>query len=96
MTDLKDDFLNFGVLIFSEIRMAQHLSELKKGMGGIIAEITHPELEVALMKVGLVRGDRFVLSNIAPLGGPLALLINGHKVALRRRDAQFITVNPLP
>jgi len=72
------------------------LSELKKGQAGTIAGIERPELEVALMKVGLVRGDQFTLSDIAPLGGPLALEINGHKVALRRSDARFITIQPAP
>ena len=76
--------------------MGNRLSDLNKGATGVIGAIDRPDLEIALMKVGLVRGDRFLLSDRAPFGGPIALLVNGHKVALRRSDAALISIDPLP
>lgn len=71
------------------------LSEMRIGEQGEVLKIETPELEMALMRLGLVQGDRFTLSDAAPLGGPIALRIPGGKVALRKADARNITVRKL-
>lgn len=71
------------------------LSEIKRGSVGIVTHVESTELAVLLMKHGLMVGDRVELTDRAPFGGPLAVLVNGQKVALRRREAGMISVNPL-
>ena len=68
------------------------LSQLEKGAQAVIVSVDSQELEVALMKYGVVRGDLFTLSDQAPFGGPFALEIDGNKVAIRKSDAALIQV----
>lgn len=68
------------------------LSELDKGTSAIIVSVSSRNLEVALMKYGVVCGDLFTLSDMAPMGGPYALEIDGNKVAIRKSDAEQIEV----
>ena len=68
------------------------LSQLEKGSQAVIVSVSSKELEVALMKYGVVRGYFFTLSDQAPWGGPFALEINGNKVAIRKSDAEQIEV----
>lgn len=69
------------------------LSEMGIGSCGVIVQIENKELEVVLMGLGLVRGDRFEVSELAPWGGPMALRVNGGKIALGRRDAGQVIVS---
>lgn len=72
------------------------LVDMQKGQRGRIQSIDSRSLELALLKLGLLRGDHFEVSNTAPFQGPLALQVDGTKIALRRTDAVHITVEPLP
>lgn len=71
------------------------LSELRIGEEGEVLKIETAELEMALMRLGVVQGDRFKISDAAPMGGPIALRIPGGKVALRKADAGNITVRKI-
>jgi ferrous iron transport protein A len=68
------------------------LTDLQVGEHGRIDHFTSAALEVAFLKLGIVKGNAFVLSDIAPLGDPIALSINGTKVALRKKDAGNIWI----
>ena len=59
------------------------LSELQKGEFGEILAIEAQDLELELMRLGLVTGDRVRMANAAPMGGPIAVEISGNKVAMR-------------
>ena len=71
---------------------AHSLCELRKGDQAQILEIRSQELEVALLKLGVSKGDQLVLSNVAPFGGPMAICINGTKISLRKQDASHIWI----
>jgi ferrous iron transport protein A len=71
------------------------LSDLKRGEQGRILSIETSELKVSLMHLGIVAGDLFELTNIAPFGDPVAISVNGTKVSFRKRDASFISVERL-
>lgn len=75
--------------------MGMKLTEIGKGKSGVVLEVESKELAVSLMKHGLMAGDSITVTDLAPFGGPIAVQVNGHKVALRRRDALMITVKPL-
>jgi ferrous iron transport protein A len=53
-----------------------------------------PELQVALMNLGVLEGDICRIVNIAPLGDPIAIAIHGTKICIRKKDAHSIWVKP--
>jgi ferrous iron transport protein A len=68
----------------------KRLSELALGESATIVAIETAELQVALMSLGVIEGDSCMLCNVAPLGDPIAIHINGTKISLRKKDAQGI------
>lgn len=72
------------------------LSELHISESAMIDRIESAEMQVALMQLGVREGDTFSVSNIAPLGDPMAIHINGTKISIRRQDAKSIIVKKLP
>lgn len=68
------------------------LSSLRPGEQARIMNVDEPALQLELVKLGVRAGDRCQLTNVAPLGGPVAIAINGAKVALRLRDAAHVWV----
>lgn len=71
------------------------LSDLAIGERGIVVSIEDPSLKLALLRIGLIQGDPFVISQKAPFSGPFALKVRGGKVALRAADAKMVRVNRL-
>jgi len=72
--------------------MNKSLAEMRVGESGKIVRVDSEEIQIALMKLGILPGDQFWVSNIAPLGDPIAITINRTKVSLRRRDADHVVV----
>ena len=68
------------------------LSELKIGERAEILEISDYELQVPLMSVGVIPGETFVVSEIAPFGDPVALDFGGTKIAIRKSHLSAIKV----
>ena len=68
------------------------LSELQKGQKGVVVSIEGQELELSLMRLGLLAGDAFEVSDIAPFKGPMAIKVNGTKLALRLIDASNVKI----
>lgn len=68
------------------------LSKMETGKTGRITKINGSEMEVALLNMGIVVGDTCLLSDIAPLGDPIAITINGTKISMRKRDAENVWV----
>lgn len=71
------------------------LSVLSSGEQGKIIDIDSSKLTMALLKLGISRGDNLKVCNIAPLGGPMAIRVNGTKVLLRKKEASHIWIKPL-
>lgn len=71
------------------------LSSLKSGDQGLVLRIVDPQLKLALLRIGLIEGDRFTVAELAPWGGPMALRVRGGKVALRKCDARHVQVKCL-
>lgn len=69
------------------------LSSLRKGSNGYITRIDQPELEIALLKMGVTVGDRLILTGAAPLHGPIAIRAGHVKLSLRSEDASHIWIN---
>lgn len=64
---------------------------------GLTTTLPAGELERRLLEMGFVEGARVAILHEGFLGGdPIAVRVNDHTVALRRREANAILVNHLP
>lgn len=72
--------------------MKTTLADLAQGQEGKIIKIESEEIQIALMKLGVLPGDLCKVANFAPLGDPMAILINRTKVSLRRQDAASVWI----
>jgi ferrous iron transport protein A len=71
------------------------LAKLKSGDQGLVMRILDPHLKLALLRIGLLEGDKFAVAELAPFNGPMALRVRGGKVALRKSDADQVQVKRL-
>jgi ferrous iron transport protein A len=58
----------------------------------MVVHISDPQLKLALLRIGLLEGDRLKVAEQAPMGGPIAVRLKHHKVAMRRSDARKVQV----
>lgn len=83
--------------LFSAGDHAMRLSELKVGKE---AEVTAVKAEGAvrrrIMDMGLIKGTRFKVVRVAPLGDPMEILFKGLHLALRKNEAEGIFVVEQP
>ena len=68
------------------------LNSLSRGEQARILTISSDPLSLALMKMGISRGSIIQLTEIAPLGDPIAIQSNGTKVSLRKKDASNVWI----
>ena len=59
---------------------------------GRVVSIGSEELRLQLLRLGLVEGDIVTVTNVAILRGPIALKVNGQKLAIRKSDARRIHI----
>ena len=72
--------------------MIKKLSELKKGEVGIIRSFESEELFIKLMEMGCIPGEKVFVEQIAPLNGPISILIGSYKLSLRIDEAECVGV----
>lgn len=65
---------------------------MKKGDKAIITEIDSDTLPLKLLEMGCLPGNSVELLQIAPLGDPMYLDINGARLAIRKETAKHISV----
>lgn len=70
--------------------MKQPVSSFRVGESGKIVSIDSYELQLTLMRLGMVPGEVFELTEVAPLGDPIALRVGDSKIAIRKSDAQKV------
>lgn len=71
------------------------LSDCPNGFLGTIVEVVGDLDRIhRLMDFGFNVGVPFELLGQAPLGGPLLILLNGVVIAIRKREAECILINP--
>lgn len=79
----------------SEQLSAITLASLSLGESGILQYTANHNLQMALLNLGVKQGAKLTIANIAPLGDPIAVAVNGTKIAIRKADAKDIIVNPI-
>jgi ferrous iron transport protein A len=72
--------------------MIIRLSDLKPGQEGIIREFNSNEILLKLLEMGCVPGERILLEQVAPLGGPISVSVAGYHLSLRLNEADQIMV----
>ena len=74
------------------------LNQLRVGEGGWISTIHGPEdFRCRLMEMGVLEEDFVQMVHEAPFGGdPVAIRVRGSLLALRRQEAQHISVRRVP
>ena len=73
--------------------MQTTIHSLKKGQKAIILEFDLDTVPLKLLEMGCLPGNTVELLQIAPLGDPLYLDINGSHLAIRIETAKEITVD---
>lgn len=75
--------------------MRQTIASLKKGDKAIIRDFDVEAIPLKLLEMGCLPGNLVEVLQIAPLGDPLYLNINGSHLAIRLETAREIEVDPL-
>lgn len=72
--------------------MKTTIDQLKKGQKAIILHFDVQKIPLKLIEMGCMEGHEVSLLQIAPLGDPFYLELNGSHVAIRKELAQEIEV----
>lgn len=73
--------------------MKLKLTDIKINQAGVINEVLDNPLITKLFEFGLLPGAKFRVVNIAPFKGPISILVDDTRVALRQKEAKFILVD---
>lgn len=70
------------------------ISELAEGQSAQVTGYEKGErtYRQKLLRMGLVRGCRFTVVRKAPLGDPVEIRIESHRLTLRKREAEVLIV----
>jgi len=68
------------------------LDKLKPGESGIIVSFNDEENALKFMEMGCTPGEKVKMDSVAPLGDPVAVLVSGYKLSLRKSEAKLINV----
>ena len=72
--------------------MELSLCDLKVEKKGVIKYIQENPVSAKLAEFGILPGTKFSILNKAPFYGPIFILIENNRIALRRKEAAFIIV----
>jgi len=68
------------------------LSKLRVGESGMIATFKEELISLRLMEMGCVPGEHIKVVGMAPLGDPIAILVSGYTLAIRKAEAENILI----
>lgn len=71
------------------------LTELKKGQHAQIQHHDESDFQLTLLEMGCVPGEAVRIEMVAPMGDPIAILVAGYCLSIRKADAQSIWVTPV-
>lgn len=76
--------------------MRTTIHSLKKGQRAVIRDFDLAVIPLKLLEMGCLPGNEVQLLQVAPLGDPLYLEINGSHLAIRVETAKEIEVDLIP
>jgi ferrous iron transport protein A len=68
------------------------LDKLKPGESGIVLSFNDEENALKFMEMGCTPGQKIKMESIAPLGDPVAVIVSGYKLSMRKTEAALINV----
>lgn len=68
------------------------LAQLVMGEEGIIHSFTDEEMSLKLLEMGCTPGEKVRISNVAPMGDPIAVSVSGYLLSMRKAEASTILV----
>jgi ferrous iron transport protein A len=68
------------------------LSELKRGQKAVIDSFTDYEASLKLLEMGCIPGEEIEVIRLAPLGDPIAIMVAGYQLSLRKDEAAVMKV----
>jgi ferrous iron transport protein A len=73
--------------------LLKNLAQLKIGEKAIISSFLDNNIALRLLEMGCTPGETIEIDRIAPLGDPIAVLVSGYLLSLRKADASTIMVS---
>ena len=71
------------------------LSDLRRGDKATIDSFTDYEASLKLLEMGCIPGEKIEVIRIAPLGDPIAILVAGYLLSMRKEEASVVVVRKL-
>jgi ferrous iron transport protein A len=68
------------------------LDKLLPGEKGLITSFNDEENALKFMEMGCTPGEKITMDSIAPLGDPIAVIVSGYKLSMRKSEAALINV----
>jgi ferrous iron transport protein A len=68
------------------------LSDLKIGEQGIIHHFNDQNIALKLMEMGCLPGEEVTLERFAPMGDPIAIVVAGYSLSLRKSEASSVVL----
>jgi len=70
----------------------QKLSDIKMGQEYTVESIENEELAQKLLEMGCTPGEKIVVERRAPFADPIAIVVSGFMLSIRKEDAEQIFV----
>ena len=71
------------------------IASLQKGEKGIITEFSVDLIPLKLLEMGCTPGEKIMVERKAPFNDPIAIVVSGFMLSLRKEDAEKIIVKQL-
>jgi ferrous iron transport protein A len=74
-------------------KVLKNLAQLKIGESGVIDSFTDKDMALKLLEMGCTPGETVTLDRIAPMGDPIAIMVAGYLLSLRKEEASTVLVS---
>jgi len=68
------------------------LDRLQPGETAVIESLTDTDMSLKLLDMGCVPGEEVVFEKTAPLGDPIAVMVSGSLLSLRKAEASTVRI----
>jgi ferrous iron transport protein A len=73
------------------VKNVKRLSDLDLGCEATVISVAGSDnLRIKIMEMGITNGAKVKVAKIAPMGDPLAVMVRGYELIIRRNEADVI------
>ena len=73
-------------------RVPRTLDQLLVGETAVIDSFIDPTVSLKLVEMGCVPGEQIFMDSVAPMGDPIAIMVCGYKLSMRKNEASAIVL----